>query len=242
LPLRAAVRHELFAMPGDTCRAVLFDAVGTLIRLREPVGDTYARFAHQAGVDLPAARLQAAFADALRRASPMVFPGLPPAAVTERERRWWRDLVWTVFASAGAPERFDAFNACFARLWEHYAGAAAWAVTPGAVELLQALRARGLRTGMVSNFDHRLPALLDALGLAPLLDVVVLPADAGAAKPAPRIFAAALARLGVGAAATVYVGDDADDDIAGAERAGLRAVDVTGVGDLRSLAPRLLPE
>jgi len=226
-------------MTGDTRRAVLFDAVGTLIRLHEPVGDTYARFAHQAGVEIAAARLQAAFADALQRAPQMVFPGLPPAAVAAREREWWRNLVSAVFAAAGPMERFGAFDAVFAQLWEYYAGAAAWAVTPGAVELLQALRARGLRTGMVSNFDHRLPALLDALGLAALLEVVVLPADAGAAKPDPRIFAVALARLGVRAAAAVYGGDDADDDIAGAERAGLRAVDVTGVEDLRSLTSRL---
>jgi HAD superfamily hydrolase (TIGR01509 family) len=88
---------------------------------------------------------------------------------------------------------------------------------------------------MVSNFDHRLPAVLEALGLAPLLDVVVLPADAGAAKPDPRIFQLALARLGVAAAEALYVGDDAEDDVAGATAAGLRAVDVATVADLAAL-------
>src|SRR6185295_11151652 len=117
------------------------------------------------------------------------------------------------------------FEHCFERLFVHFSGADAWCAAAGASDLLRALRGRGLRTGMVSNFDHRLPALLDALDLAALLDAVVLPADAGAAKPDARIFAFALARLEVRADEAVYVGDDAQHDIAGAQGAGLRAVD-----------------
>jgi putative hydrolase of the HAD superfamily len=92
-----------------------------------------------------------------------------------------------------------------------------------------------LRTGIVSNFDHRLPAVLEALALAPLFDLVVLPGDVGAAKPDARIFVHALQRLGLRPEEAVYVGDDADDDIAAAERAGLRAIDAAALPDLRSL-------
>ena len=56
---------------------------------------------------------------------------------------------------------------------------------------------RGAATGVVSNFDGRLPGILAGLGLAELLGVVMLPGEARAAKPDPRIFALALARLGV---------------------------------------------
>lgn len=205
-------------------RAVLVDAVGTVMRLREPVGATYARLA---GAGDPAA-LQAAFERALRDRPPMVFPGLDADGVRAAERDWWRRLVEAAFAAAGAALPAGAFD----RLWQHYAGASAWVTAPGAHALLRGLRQRGLRTGMVSNFDHRLPSVLAGLGLAPLLEVVVLPADAGAAKPDPRIFRLALARLGVEAGAALYLGDDAHDDIAGAAAAGLRAVDVAGVTDL----------
>ena len=208
-------------------RAVLVDAVGTVMHLREPVGATYARLA---GVGDPAA-LQAAFAGALRGRPPMAFPGLAPAVVRAAERRWWQELVEAVFAAAGAALPAGAFD----RLWDHYAGAAAWQPAPGAHALLRGVRQRGLRTGMVSNFDHRLPAVLAALDLAALLEVVVVPADVGAAKPDARIFLAALARLAVEPAAALYVGDDADDDIAGATAAGLRAVDVHRVDDLADL-------
>ena len=215
-------------------RAVLFDAVGTLIHLREPVGETYARFARAAGVAVASEPLQAAFARALRSMPPMVFPRRSAAQVVEAERAWWRDVVRSAFDALGVPP-FTDFERLFGRLFEHFAGAAAWRCAEGAAEALTALRANGLGTGMVSNFDHRLPPLLAELGLAPLLDTVVLPADAGAAKPDPRIFALALSRLGVRSDQAVYVGDDAEDDIAGAWRAGLRVLDVGQLPDLRAL-------
>ena len=59
---------------GSEIRAVLFDAVGTLIELREPVGETYARMARPFGVALPAWRVDDAFRRILKRAPPLVFP------------------------------------------------------------------------------------------------------------------------------------------------------------------------
>jgi putative hydrolase of the HAD superfamily len=206
-------------------RAVLFDAVGTLIELREPVGETYARAAREAGVELSAARLQDAFAAAHRAMAPMVFPDAAPGGRPALERSWWRVLVNDTFAAAGAAE-LEALQSGFDRLFDHYGEADAWRTRSGSAALLESLRRRGLRTGIVSNFDHRLRLLLEPLGLAPLLDVVVLPADAGAAKPDARIFALALQRLGVSARRALYVGDDAHDDVAGARAAGLRALDV----------------
>jgi putative hydrolase of the HAD superfamily len=184
---------------------------------------------------LSAAALQSAFPGALRAMPPMVFPGLDPHRVRDGEREWWRALVRSVFAAAGAGVPGADFDRCFDRLFTHFAGSAAWRCAPGAAELLAALRARGLRTGVLSNFDHRLPALLEALALAPLFEVVVLPSDAGAAKPDPRIFACALARLGVRAAEAVYVGDEAEDDVVASQRAGMHAIDVSTLPDLHSV-------
>jgi putative hydrolase of the HAD superfamily len=215
-------------------RAVLFDAVGTLIHLREPVGDTYARFARAYGIDAPPSVLQAAFARVLPAMPPMAFAGAAPA-VREAERQWWRAVVRAVFDAAGVMPRFADFERCFDELFAHYGGADAWRCGTGVIDTLRTLRARGRAVAMVSNFDHRLPALLDALGLAALFDVVVLPADAGAAKPDPRIFAYALSRLGVHAADALYVGDDVADDAGGARRAGLRVLDATSLADMRAL-------
>lgn len=220
-------------------KAVLFDATGTLIELREPVGETYARLARDYGVDLPAWRLDDAFARVFRSAPPMVFPGEAPERIAERERRWWRDVVRGTFRASDGSARFSDFDAFFGRLYRHFSGRGAWRERPGAAALLAWLRARGLRTGVVSNFDQRLENILQVLGLLGLLDVVVTPCEAAAEKPDGRIFALALARLGVGPGDAVFVGDHPTRDLEGARAAGLRAVDVNELATFSELPERL---
>jgi len=106
-------------------------------------------------------------------------------------------------------------------------------VVPDAVATLDALRAAGVRVGLCSNAPYRVRSLheqLDHVGLRPHLDAVTFSAEVGWRKPAPQIFGAALAALGVDAGSTVMVGDSPREDVAGAKRAGLRAVLYAPVG------------
>jgi putative hydrolase of the HAD superfamily len=221
-------------------RAVLFDAAGTLIATARPVGESYAELARAHGVALPPERLDEAFRRILAQAPPLVFPEARAEELAGLERAWWRSVVRSTFLAADSTVRFADFEGFFARLWEHYAAPAAWRARPGARAALRELRARGLATGVVSNFDGRLPGILAGLGLADALDVVTLPGEARAAKPDPRIFACALARLGVAAADAVYLGDDPRRDLAGARAAGLAAIDVASLATLADLPARLL--
>ena len=82
-------------------------------------------------------------------------------------------------------------------------------------------------------------AVRDGIDLEAYFDAVTLPADAGAAKPAPAIFAAALARLGVPPDCALYVGDHAEQDLAAAAGAGLHALDVGTLPDLGALPKAL---
>jgi len=220
-------------------RAVLFDAVGTLIELREPVGETYARFAADFGARVPPARLEEAFARVLARAKPLVFPGEPLARAAALEKEGWRRRVDDTFRSADGAALPTPFDAFFERLFAHYATDAAWALRTGARDALIALRSRGLATGVVSNFDQRLRPLLGALGVHHLFHAIVLPADVGAAKPDRAIFDAALKRLGLGGADVAYVGDRAEQDLLASRAAGLRPIDVAALATLHDL-PRAL--
>jgi putative hydrolase of the HAD superfamily len=228
-------------MPAAALQAVLFDAAGTLIEPSEPVGDRYARVAARHGVTLAAGRTQDAFVRILATEPPRCFPGAPPEEIPALERSWWRDLVAAVVRASDDTARFDDFDGFFSELFDEYASAAAWRALPGATELLDALRARGLRTGVVSNFDTRLEPILSGLALRQRLDVVVLPIDAGVAKPDPAIFAFALERLGVPAEASLYVGDDPAHDIGGAHAAGLWAIRSDRLATLSDLLERLEP-
>lgn len=101
------------------------------------------------------------------------------------------------------------------------------------VDTLHALRAQGLRIGIVTNG----PLLqqwrkLDMSGLLPLVDAVCVSGQEGVHKPDPEIFRRAALRLGVACEDCVFVGDQVALDIAGAVAAGMHPVhiDVAGVG------------
>lgn len=89
---------------------------------------------------------------------------------------------------------------------------------------LRALRGAGLRLVAASNWDCSLPEALEGAGLLGLLDGVVSSAVAGAAKPDPALFEAALRVAGCDAPAALHVGDSLENDLEGARRAGLGAV------------------
>ena len=222
-------------------RAVLFDAAGTLIRLREPVGATYARIGKEHGLDVPASRLEEAFGRILAASPPMVFPGCTLAEASARERAWWRQVVDDTLRAADGTARPRAFEAYFDALFRHYATATAWQLAQGAAEALRTLQGSGLALGVVSNFDHRLRNVLQELEIHGFFDVVTLPSDSGAAKPDARIFEVALKRLGLAGSQAVYVGDHAEHDVAAARRAGLAAVATGELATLADLPGRLGP-
>lgn len=102
-------------------------------------------------------------------------------------------------------------------------------VTPyeDTLDTLQALQARGLRLGLVSNTMwpgdlHR--RQLERLGLAPYLDDTVFSSDVGIWKPQPGIYWLALNALKVRPEHAVFVGDMLGHDIAGAQQVGMRTV------------------
>jgi putative hydrolase of the HAD superfamily len=93
--------------------------------------------------------------------------------------------------------------------------------------LLEALRSRGLKLGLVSNaFDpgwllHR---DLERMGLGERLDFAVFSSEVGKRKPHPAIFDRALEALGVAPGDALFVGDRLYEDIRGAAEAGMRTV------------------
>jgi putative hydrolase of the HAD superfamily len=95
---------------------------------------------------------------------------------------------------------------------------------PEVPTVLAALGAMGVRRVVVSNWDVSLRGVLEDTGLAPLLDGVVISAEIGASKPDRAIFNEALAVAGVVASEALHVGDTFDVDLAGARAAGLHAV------------------
>ncbi len=219
-------------------KAVSLDAAGTLFRVRGSVGEAYATVAARHGVRLDATALEKCFRAAFRGMPPLCFPGVDSAELPQRERAWWKQVVTTAFAGC----RFADFEAFFADLFEHFARPEAWELFPDVRPTLAALRARGLRLALVSNFDGRLERLCASLGIATDFQAIVMSSRVGCAKPDPRIFTLALERLQVSAGAAIHVGDSEVEDVAGARAAGLQAIlirreepTIEAVGRIRDL-------
>jgi putative hydrolase of the HAD superfamily len=108
---------------------------------------------------------------------------------------------------------------------------------PDAPPALEALGSRGLRLVCVSNWDISLTDVLERCGLLETLEGVVTSAAAGARKPDPEIFEVALEVAGVAAEEALHVGDTDDEDVSGARAAGIPVLllDRDGGGDVASL-------
>ena len=97
---------------------------------------------------------------------------------------------------------------------------------PESASTLESLRASGFAIGVCSNWGWELNAFLDQVGLLGLVDVGVTSARAGARKPHPDIYGAALRALEVEPAEVVFVGDSWEPDVRGPRRMGMIAVHV----------------
>ena len=111
---------------------------------------------------------------------------------------------------------------------EHEVWRSAHAVLGSAQALLDSLRGRGIRTGLVANAwpepARVLRADAEASGLAALLDVMVFSDELGVRKPQPEIFLHALRELGVEPVNAVFVGDRLETDVQGAANVGMTTV------------------
>jgi FMN phosphatase YigB (HAD superfamily) len=204
-------------MPGTLPpRALLFDAGNTLLRMDY---EALARRLGQAGRPVTAEQVE----EAELRARVRLDPHLAPGTSTEGDEIQRRYLGYALealgIADPALLDEIDRWRRSFnppVGLWTRAA--------PDARAALGAARRAGCVTGVVSNSDGSVAAILEAAGLGGDLAFVLDSAVVGVEKPDPGIFRLALDRAGVGAGEAVYVGDLYSVDVLGARGAGLGAV------------------
>jgi putative hydrolase of the HAD superfamily len=116
---------------------------------------------------------------------------------------------------------------------------------PGALETISELRRRGLLIGLITVCTDDVPALWPETPFHGLFDAEVFSCSVGLRKPDPRIYHLACEQLGVEPAEAMFVGDGANDELAGAERVGMTAVLIQRDGeeqDWPGRRVRALPE
>lgn len=107
-----------------------------------------------------------------------------------------------------------------------------------ALPAVEAVWARGMSVGLISNAPGSLRGALHHLGLADRLRPIMISAEVGVAKPDPRIYVEALRRAGLTDPGRAVFVDDLPQNVAGASAVGMRALLLDragGRGDLRTL-------
>ncbi len=205
---------------------ILLDAVGTLFGVRDSVGEVYANFASQFGVNAEPQALNSAFFKAFEASPPMAFPGVDPNQIPQLEFEWWQKIAIETFEAVGVLEEFTDFSQFFQDLYQHFATAEPWFVYPDVKPALKRWRKRNILLGVLSNFDSRLYSVLDALELTQFFTSVTISTEVGAAKPDFKIFNWILAECYycVLPEDICHIGDSFQADYQGAKAAGLEAI------------------
>lgn len=119
------------------------------------------------------------------------------------------------------------------RVYDEFGDPGRWRAYDDVMPAFQRLAERGIRLGLISNWDSRLSGLVEGLGLAPLLTTIVSSAEVGLHKPDPRIFELACERLGVAPDTAAHVGDHHYADVLGATAVGMIPVLIDRHGGAR---------
>jgi putative hydrolase of the HAD superfamily len=97
---------------------------------------------------------------------------------------------------------------------------------PGVIDTIAELRRRGLGVGLITVCSEDVVEVWEETPFAGAFDAVVFSCSCGYRKPDPRIYELALRKLGVEARDAIFVGDGTNEELAGAEAVGMRAVQI----------------
>jgi putative hydrolase of the HAD superfamily len=218
--------HASFGIP-PSVRAVLFDAVGTIIWPEPSVAGAYSAIGLRHGVELSEAEISQRFRAALARQDDLDRTRYLGRTSQDREIDRWRGIVADVFEQSPRAEQI------FDDLWQHFAQPDHWRLFDDVAVTWRRLSDAGHLLGVASNFDDRLDGICQALPPLARCRYRFVSSRVGWRKPTPDFFAAIAAQLDLAPEQMLLVGDDLENDYLAARAAGWHAVLV----DRRAQAP-----
>jgi putative hydrolase of the HAD superfamily len=200
-------------------KAVVFDLFHTLTALESTWG-AGARFTHEMlGVSREAwdEQLQSRSRDRLVGAQQDAF------AIVARMARAIEPSIPDERIRAATENRIARFAAALRQIPDETAA------------VLERLKARGKRLGLISNADVMEVQAWGESRIAPLFDSAVFSCAVGCAKPEPEIYQLSMRELGTSPAETAFVGDGGSNELEGAKNIGMTAIMIAGI--IRELWP-----
>lgn len=193
-------------------RAVLFDAVGTLICPHPPVAEVYHHAAKKFGSKYSVEEVGPRFRAAIRRH----HQGGQTSEELERKR--WQRIVYDVMDDVEDPQ-----NLLLNDLWQHFGSASSWRLFDDVAPFWKTLSRRGHLLGIASNFDSRLRTI--CLGHPPLDEChhIFVSSEVGFPKPELSFYRTVEQQLGLRPEQILLIGDDYAADVTGPLAAGWQA-------------------
>jgi putative hydrolase of the HAD superfamily len=206
------------------CQAIIFDVNGTLLGYEDPLGfeKRFAEACQDLGIGVTVDQVCQAFSRLVQEWAKVKAQGFRRASSGEQYRRtmtWVYQLMLEALGVQG--DLWQKADTLYER----------FIVREGFMPLfsdvkdtLEQLRSSGLRLGVLSNFPPHLEETLKQHGIHGYFDFFVVSSLVGVEKPDPAIFELAIAEAQCPKEEILYVGDNLDDDIRGAQAVGLTAI------------------
>lgn len=206
--------------------AVIFDFGGTLVDLSPPREAVFHKVLTARGFEVSVEEIARMIGKAERK-----YDELQAGLDGEHEEAFWDMFDLYVLKGLGFEGDAEAFSADLSREFDAIVPKVeSWVEYPDARPLLNDIRERALRLGLVSNATDLARRVLDHLGLTELFDSIVISSEVGVRKPDRRIFSIASEMLNTQPNRALYVGDKLTVDVRGAKSAGMNAVLIDRAG------------
>lgn len=205
--------------PLPEVKLVTFDAGNTLIHAYPSLGEVYSMVTRQHGAEVSPEIFRRVFVPAFHSFVVNMPNEFRPGS-DENDRHMWRVVTRRIFDAIPQMSRVD-FESWFDSLWTTFGSSRVWRYYADAPPALEALRARGIKIGIISNWDTRLRGILNELQTP--VDFAVISSEVGYRKPRREIFARAEAHAGVKSSEALHIGDFYEEDVVGALASGWKA-------------------
>ena len=202
-------------------KAVFFDLYQTLVCYEPPREELQAKALEELGVEVKP--------EVLRRplviADEFIYQELARASLRQRSKeeqmKLWAQYEEILLREAGVKADKQLILGLLGKMQQFKMKLVLF---DDVMPALTNLKRRGLILGLISNIDRDMTDTFNELGLSSLLQVMVTSQEVGFNKPQPQIFQEALKRAGVRAPEAIYIGDQYQIDVVGANRVGMKGI------------------
>jgi len=209
-------------MPSIPITTITFDAGNTLLYCDPTPAEIYAEVLSRHGRPVTADEVEPVFAGAWSDLQERTPTGIDRySSQPGGEKQWWGAFLREVLLRL---EYDTEWRPLLDELYDAFSKPEVWKVYPETRATLEAIRNRGHQMAVISNWDRRLPEILDGLDLTGWFQAITVSAIEAVEKPAAGIFLRTLDRLGVRPEETLHIGDSPLEDYEGSKAAGMTPV------------------